>query len=252
MAILRKPTVASKQAQPAQTQPQPSKAQSVEPPATIQDHSEEADATALAVQEPSHVVSHETASSLVPYVAGTGAASFDDLDGQIGYGSFPMVKLEAGEFVCETKTLKEFACIMKSMRKKFLFKCDKDHTAYSYDRVHRQDGTPLREVFADWVSQGLLGRGQIPAQTEYAEVAALITDGFTPGRMVILSVPPASVRRLAGYKAETRVSAGLSLNEAVTFVRVGPKVTTKNKEIFFPWDFAYAGKAADISFEEAE
>lgn len=258
MPLVTKPKVAAKQAQPA-SKPVVEKA-APPPPERIQDHSEEADTAAVAHEEPTQALTPASSTgravavntgsgSLTPYEPSKGSASFDDLDENIGYGSFPLIKLEAGEFVMEGGNVKEFQCVMKSMRKKFLFKCDKETTAYSYDRVHRQDGVPLEDVFREWRLAGKLSNGAIPAMTEYAEVASLIVDGPLEGRMAILNIPPASVRRLAGYKAELKVGTGLNLDQAVTKVEVGPKVKTKSGDAFYPWDFGYAGKAEDLQVE---
>jgi hypothetical protein len=58
------------------------------------------------------------------------------------------------------------------------------------------------------------------------------------GRFAILSIPPASARRISGYRMEIRAIHGVSLDKVVTRCLKGSKVTV-GKNTFYPWDFSF-------------
>lgn len=68
---------------------------------------------------------------------------------------------------------------------------------------------------------------------------------------MLLSVPPASVKKLAGFKKTQSLLRGVkSLREIVTKCSKGPRTETRGGETFYPWKFSYVGPVTDEILEE--
>lgn len=185
--------------------------------------------------------------------SGPGAGNFGSLDGKLGFGSFPQVKLDKADFVVGDNEgeLKEFDFHAMGAQSRWIYKADKDTFFFTYDGVTSTAGQPISEIIADWKAQGKT----LKEKREYQEVYGHILNGEFAHRMVILSVPPASVPRLSGLRAEigafkkTKEGKPCELNDVAIRVSVGPKITTKAKDTFYPWAFAFKSLREDYTEE---
>ena len=173
-------------------------------------------------------------------MAAVGAADdgFDALDDEIGFGSFPMVKLDKSKFVIDKAEYDEFHAVILSARPKWVYKADDDHLLYSYDQVYDTSGKTIEAVKAEWKADGVSTAISV---SKYMECASkVVSEGAHQGRIVLLSVAPASVKRLGGYRAELKLT-GKSLGKVVTRIFPGDKVQINPKISFYPWNFELVG-----------
>ena len=173
--------------------------------------------------------------------------SFDGLEDELGFGSFPIVKLDKTEFVCGNHTMEALdEVILLQAKKKHLYKAsqsdDKDvPLVYSYDGVYDIGGTPLTQVFAEWVDEGAMEPGNTPFHSIYMEVYAQVLSCSASdlvGELVMLNIAPKSLRVLSGYQAKVRLK-GAKLSQVVTRVCKGQKVSMPGGKSFYPWDFRF-------------
>lgn len=172
---------------------------------------------------------------------------FGALDDQIGFGSFPMVKLDKSMFVVERAEFSSLDVRMLSCRPKHAFKAkvdtnpktkagDDDPMVYSYDGVVSTSGISIEAIRKEWAAQGF----PHAEKSTYMEVAAeVISDNQYKGRIVLLNVAPASTKRLGGYRAEIRLK-GHKLSDVTTTIFPGDKVELDAKKSFYPWNFKLA------------
>lgn len=163
---------------------------------------------------------------------------FSDLDEEIGFGSFPIVKLDKNMFCSEGMEVDSFHCVLMQSRDKWIWKADDDNLFYSYDNVHDSAGRAVTQRIDEWVAAGF-DRAKIENR-KYKEVVAKMTDGPLVGKLVLLSIPPASVKRLGGYRGEVAMVHGRQLSQVVTKVLPGAKVQVNPKISFYPWNFEHA------------
>lgn len=171
---------------------------------------------------------------------------FEDME--IGFGSFPIVTLKETTFnTSDGDTLGQtFVCIMHHRRKKLFYKCRDDNDAeemfYSYDGVTTATGKVVAEIIAEWAAKGWTQ----PLQKEYSEVTAQLVDLQKKelGNVVLLSIPNNSNPRLAGYRT-TVVLKGLKLNQVITQIYPGQRVTS-GKKPFYPWAFKEYERVANL------
>lgn len=186
---------------------------------------------------------------------------FDGLDQEIGFGSFEILKLDKSEFICKEESFKSFEAVLHQGRKKFIFKANKSEDCsllvYSYDEETGTDGRSLEDHFNEWRMAGELEADASPVKARYFELAAQITkiddkdEHELVGDMVLLSIPPASVTRLAGYKAKLKLKKR-KLNKVVTLIQPGKKITLPNKKTFHPWDFKFVEDVIEVAEDDAE
>lgn len=180
---------------------------------------------------------------------------FDDLDDDLGWNSFPLVKLQDGSFLIKDSD-EEFGhldVVILSTQKKWLYKARQSTSedeeipiAFTYDDKLSTKGIPLQEVFDEWRQNGDM-TGAHPVQAVYREVLAMIlgtsdAKSAMNGKMVILNIPPTSRGKLSGYRKDLRLLKGLSLNEVVTRCSKGKRIENGQKS-FSPWAFSLVGKA---------
>lgn len=215
-----------------------------EAPAPAQIPEWEQQAQAISESQPSQAVAVQSSTTaVVPATTNRGivaGAKVDDgfsaLDEEIGFGSFPMVKLDKDVFVVEKAEHREFLCRIIGARPKWVYKADDDHLAYSYDQVVSTSGKDLKAIQAEWKANGL----KDVEVSKYMECAAqFLTPGDHFEKLVLLSVAPASIKRLGGYRAELQIT-GQKLDETVTRVFPGAKVQVNPKISFYPWNFEKA------------
>lgn len=172
---------------------------------------------------------------------------FGALDDQIGFGSFPMVKLDKNKFVVERAEFDTLDVRLMSARPKYAFKAkvdsnpktkasDDDPMVYSYDGTSATSGISLDAIKKEWAAQGFMHA----EKSTYMECAAeVISDNQYKGRIVLLNVAPASTKRLGGYRAEVRLK-GHNLSDVVTTIFPGDKIEIDSKKNFYPWNFKLA------------
>jgi len=172
-------------------------------------------------------------------------AASDGFEGlEIGFGSFPTVKLPAeGSFQLsegEVDLGKSFKATIHSSREKFVFSNsdDEDSAEFSYDGVTiAGKGEPLAPIFAQWKAEG-----STVEKKKYLECMATIEECESApdlvDTMVLLSLPPTAVTKFSGYTMQLKL-AKQTPRDVVTVCSVGPKVTTAKKP-FYPWAFRKA------------
>lgn len=244
-------------------------------PPPVEDHSEEASSapvTRQAAPAPSpsrqmaapRPTSNSPLANVAPVEEDDG---FSDLDDQIGFGSFPILILDKAEFVIgETSLGNSVDVILQQSRKKHLYKEggkeQSDYVVYSYDDPKNEDGSmktyeeiydtsgkKLSQVFAEWAEEGV----DIDAieHKQYSEaVAMVLQDGEYKGQLVLLSIPPASIKRFAGYRAELKTIRRCTLRQAVTRLVPGNKVKV-DKITFHPWNFKFVRPATEADLAVA-
>jgi hypothetical protein len=173
-------------------------------------------------------------------------ADFGDIDGNIGYGSFPIVKLQNGKLVMGEggEEVESFKCVLLGLKKRWLYKSDSTDDAeifYSYDKLTDTSGRTVEARLAEWESEGF-DKDKFECK-EYAEVMAQIVEGSLSNKITLLSVPPASIKRLAGLKAEIKYIHKTSLKKVITKVSVGKSIKVGSKS-FNPWQFDFDSKVA--------
>ena len=197
---------------------------------------------------------------------------FENLDQEIGFGSFPIIKLDKHELICADLgvTAKTIDGVILKGRRKFLYKASKDkeeeRIAYSYhDRdtegeVLTADGRRLSSVIAEWKEDGTVEL----IRSRYYECMLHVLDvqcekeshtqdarKAIVGELVLTSIAPSSVQRLAGYQQKLKLRKGQpKLRDVVTRLSAGAKITPKKNpdNTYFPWNFTLLGRApADVS-----
>lgn len=176
-------------------------------------------------------------------------AGFEDVDDDIGYGSFPVLKLDGKDFMCEGETFETVDVVLLEQHNKFLYKArqgtqdEEVPVAYSYDERTTVTGRPLTELFDEWRAAGEMEEGASPIVAKYKEVVAEVRNTGTAldGELVLLSVPPASRSRLAGYIKKLAMKR-MTPQSVVTRCQPGNKVV-RGKTSFYPWDFKLVGPA---------
>jgi hypothetical protein len=246
-------------------------------PASVEDHSEDAGEDAAtqtaARQTPSSEASDKetlparVTSSAVATRGGQDLISapthepdgFEDLDDEIGFGSFPILTLSNGTFNIGDEDIgKNVDVILQQSRRKHLYKEggveDTDYVVYSYDEVHDMGGKPLDAIFDEWAEAGV-DRSKIEHK-KYSEAVGLIISDSHKGELVLLSVPPASIKRFAGYRSELKVIRKAQPQQVVTRLVVGPVIKASNGKKFNPWQFKFVRRVTDadlaIAFEGTE
>lgn len=177
------------------------------------------------------------------FLANVGGADdgFGALDDQIGFGSFPMVKLDKNTFVIENAEYSELLAVMFQARSKWIYKVDDENFVYSYDNVNDLSGKPLSAKIREWKAQGLGDH----SSSMYMEVAAkIVSEGKHKGKLVLLNVAPASVKRLGGYRAELKFK-NRTLSQVVTRIYPGSLIKLNAKISFHPWNFEFSRDVAD-------
>lgn len=164
---------------------------------------------------------------------------------EIGYGSFPILKLDGESFMLDDEVLKEkeIPMIISQSRSKFIIKEkaeETDNFIYSYDGIVDTKGVSVETFKALMKSKG----NQIETKT-YLEAVAEIVDGEFEGEFVLLSIPPSSLKRFSGYGVKVMHKFGVSPNKVVTQVSVGKKIV-KDKKSWSPWKFTVLGLVEDL------
>lgn len=181
--------------------------------------------------------------AMAPVQAADDDDGFGALDNKIGFGSFPIVKLDKEDFfVGDKKYGKEFFCVVMGAKPKVLYKeagtQDTEFLFYSYDNVRDISGRSVQDQLREWESKGIKWETK-----EYMECVVremVPTDktqaNFTEGKVCLLNVAPASVSRLAGYRLEVKAYGGMS---AVITRCVAGDIVSVGKTTFYPWNFEY-------------
>lgn len=163
---------------------------------------------------------------------------FDELNA--GFGAFPTVKLDGGQFSIEQQTMgTEFEANILSIKKLFIWQLeDGDHQhdnqfVRSYDNLSTTCGRSLRDVMLAWQA-----KGHRPKQREMTEALTEIQSGVWQGQLVTLSIPPRSASRLAAYAEVLQRRNRLRVPEVITRISVGDLITTKTG-VFHHWTFEF-------------
>lgn len=165
----------------------------------------------------------------------------------LGFGSFPIVKLENEGIFADTDDKeigKWFTGQVMGTKAKYVFKnagCEKkdEEAVYSYDGVNDSNtGEPLQEKFDTWTSEGWRIE-----KKDYLEVTVQLIDTDVngdgrKGELVLASIPPTSRTRISGFFAQTAMKTRMKPNQYVTKFLVGDKVT-KADNPFYPWHFEF-------------
>ena len=187
---------------------------------------------------------------------------FGDLDDDIGFGSFPIVKLDGKTFEStEGHSFDSLNVVIIQSRLKALIKARKGEEdgipiAFAYPpkecsasdvsptsvlNMTAGDGTLISDHVKQWKEEGQM-EGAHPIVSVYREVMARVVnpDGELDEELVILNIPPASRSRLAGYRKKLKLK-GLNMSKVLTKLVPGPKIQ-KGQKSFHPWDFKLVGR----------
>lgn len=173
---------------------------------------------------------------------------FEGVDDDLGFGSFPIMKLDGKDFMCEGHVFDQVEGVLIRWADNFLFKARQGRdgedvpVVYSADGEHTTGGRPLNDVFAEWVAVGEMEQGATPIRSRYKTVLFEVHNTGTDldGEYVMCNVAPASVTRLAGYIKRLQIKR-LAPQDVLTRLVPGSKVSM-GRNSFHPWDFKYAGK----------
>ena len=169
---------------------------------------------------------------------------FSGLD--FGFGSFPMITLQNdGTFQSsEGGSLgTSFDVVLLGSVPKWIFKNDQKGPAedffYTFDQVVSTGGEQVAAILGEWDNKGYKYETK-----KYLDVQAqLVTDDEDNGSLVLLSIPPTSITKFSGYIATVRGRHQSRLDQCVTRVSLGEKVT-KVKHPFHPWAFQFLSPLA--------
>lgn len=257
MALNKTAKPISLNAAPAAAVPAPAEA-------TLQDHTdapaaegsapwEDSPPAVTAVRAPvTAPVQTTAATSGTPAVRPNAMAGMEDdgfgaLDGEIGFGSFPIIKLDKDKFDVNGKEVEEFTCVMLSARDKWIHKVkegENEEIFYTYDRIVDTSNNSINDRYAGWIAAGypVDEQGKLKVDVrKYVEVVVRMVDTEMAGTLALLSIPPASIKRLGGYRAEVSLAHKVSLSQAHTKCVKGAKVQVSPKISFYPWNFKFAG-----------
>jgi len=173
------------------------------------------------------------------------ADEMEDLD--FGFGAFPTVVLDKGEFECSGDIEFEnnqFQCRIMSYRAKYFYRSvisEKDtEFFYSFDKPDTANArTTNEELVSDTIAKWTEANRPPHTIKKYLECTAQLLDGRSANSLCLLSVAPKSVPVLSGYIAgELGAVRGVHYSKVVTQVSAGPK-NSKGDFPYRPWNFAY-------------
>lgn len=161
---------------------------------------------------------------------------------EAGYFSFTSIKLDKGDFVTsDGDDLAEdaFNVVLMESKARWAYAESKEDDAdcyFSYDQVHTTSGEELAPILAEWKAED---KGLPPKK--YVDLTVQVVSGTLADQVAILQISPASVQKLTGYMGLLRYK-GLNPREVLTTVKVGKKITNRNKDTYYPWAFDLASK----------
>lgn len=175
---------------------------------------------------------------------------FDSLDEEVNFTSFPMAKITAGQI--QLNGVKQadglvvrcvkvaFQYIVKSGKAqdaKYFFSMDAGKTD-----TKGNDGEAIKR---EWVAGGA-----IPKEFSIKKYAVIHAVDRASKAMIAISVPPSSIGRLAGYKAELAPLGRPPITDVWTHCMLGDvaKATVDGGNVSWtPWNFKYVGPVAEPS-----
>lgn len=186
--------------------------------------------------EPTTAVATHTATPLAtPGIAFAASAAEEGMEGlDIGYGSFPNIKLDNGVFIDgdgkEYGTSITFTPMASRAVHAYSQKNEKDgDVCFSYDQKVTSKGEEISTILAEWVADGF----EVKEDVRLEVTAQLDTD-----EIVMLSLPPTARKKFSGQMAVAR-ARGISMAEAGLTARVGKPVKVGSRT-FQPWIFSLA------------
>lgn len=172
------------------------------------------------------------------------AEGFEDLE--VTGMSFERVRLHEGTFKIgqdDAELGKEFKCQILSTRAIYVVRQDSSQDAemfYSYDPAGqlKTDGSSAEETLAEWRSDGYGVEGSPLEIKPYREVMATLKgrDDEYDEMVVSLSIPPASVDRIAGVAFTAKQKFKRLPSGVITECKVG-KLIGEGTKAFRPWVF---------------
>jgi hypothetical protein len=172
----------------------------------------------------------------------------------LGFGAFPLIVLDKGEFVCKTKDMdieQGFDFRILGFKAKFCFKVkasDDEIKAkgiepslyYSYSVNAPKEEQELKDIIEYWSELGFKYE-----TLKYFEVRAqMVAPGQDyDGEYVLLSIPPTSRGTFSGYIASVVGKFRKRYDEVITHAGTGKKIEV-GRNSWKPWDFRYVRDAA--------
>ena len=163
---------------------------------------------------------------------------FASMEGQLGFGSFPQVKLDKDKFyVGDEGNLEAFLFHPIQSQSRWIYKHGKNDFFFSYDHPDKpnaraSDGKLVKDKLNEWKADGKT-TWEI---REYQELYGHILDGEFADRMVVLSIPPASIARFRGIFVEISSFRKLNPDQVVLHINKGGLIKTRSGETFYPWN----------------
>lgn len=172
------------------------------------------------------------------------AEGFEDME--VTGMSFERVRLHEGTFKIggdDAELGKEFKCQILSSRAIYVVRQSSEQDAemfYSYDPAGKlkTDGTSAEETLAEWRADGYGVEGSPLEIKPYREVMATLKgrDDEYDEMVVSLSIPPASVDRIAGVAFTAKQKFKALPSGVITECKVG-KLVGEGTKAFRPWIF---------------
>lgn len=160
--------------------------------------------------------------------------------------SFERIRLHEGKFkigMDDSDLGLEFNCQILSTREIYVVRQSTDQEAemyYSYDPAGKvkADGTSAEETLAEWRVDGYGVEGHPLEIKKYMEVMAILKgrDDEYDEMVVSLSIPPASLDRIAGVAFTAKQKFKALPSGVITNCKVGKEVG-EGKKKFRPWIF---------------
>lgn len=198
-----------------------------------------------------NLASTDTGSSFAENAAAQG------MDGlELGYGSFPNIKLDDGEFIDGDGNNYPSPFYFTPISSKGVYAYsqkneDDSDVFFSYDGVTTTKGESVAALCAEWVEDGytverdtrlevncLIQEQVTEANEEGVETP---TGEFVEGEMVMLSLPPTARKKYSGKWAMAErlyKNAGKGLDEMIMKAEIGKSVKVGTRS-FRPWMFGY-------------
>lgn len=200
---------------------------------------------------------HETAASLPTAPSGGQIATttpvrndgFSALDGKTGFGSWPILKLDKTTFMVGDKDAgPEVFGVISGLREKYLYreagKQQTENLFYSYDHQTHGTGKSVQATLKEWAAKGIKYEVKTYMEGGFLRVVKADNGNWKREKLCMLSIPPASIARLAGYRDELAMfHDGKTLAQVVTRCYAGENIKLDGGINFRPWEFEFAGYA---------
>lgn len=166
---------------------------------------------------------------------------------ETGFGSFPRVKVNRGKFEIDDKPFAaSFVANIFDARSQYVYR-DRDdddkntRVLWSYDQRITTSGELIEQEIAKWEAEGFMDHDM----KRYVEAVATITScpesPEVEGQVVLLSIPPTSEKRMAGYQVVLKRTRNKHIPDVLTLIKAD--TIASSSRTWDAWVFSFAGLA---------